>query len=601
MGSHFSVRQNGHSPGAVRFLSTRRAVSLAATLTISLATWGMAQAAPPAEWIKGRLLVQTRAGLPDTELAAVLKPHGGQSRRIGGSNLHIVNLPPGKSEQAVLSLLEHNPHLKFAELDAIVKPAFVPNDTYLGNEWHLSMIGAAAAWDSTQGKTAGVTIAIIDSGVAPNHPDLAASLVPGWNFYNNSATTSDDFGHGTGVAGTAAAIMNNATGVAGVAGGAKIMPLRISDASGNTTWSALAQAVIYAADHGVRVANISYGQLPSSASMVSAGQYLKSKGGLLIVAAGNTGRNESYAPTTSMIPVSATESSDVIATWSSYGSFVAISAPGNYIWTTNRNGGYWQCWGTSFASPVTAGVVALMMAARPDLSNAQIESLLYATATDRGAAGRDIYYGYGRVNAAAAVSAAVATGNTDTQAPSVSVTSPSGGLGVSGVVPINVSASDNVGVTRVELRVNGKSVATDTLSPFAFSWDSRTVDNGSASLVAYAFDAAGNTKASSAVTVNVSNALTADIIPPTVLISNPVNGAQVDGTVSINVSASDNAGSAGITQQLFIDGVLKAMGVGASLSYNWNASQALAGSHTIQATAWDKGSNVTTKTINVLR
>ncbi|MES2880074.1 MAG: S8 family serine peptidase [Pseudomonadota bacterium] len=601
MGSHFQVRTTGRSSGKVRFLSSPRTVCLATTLMMGLSSWGTAQAAPPAEWTKGRLLVETRAGLPDTELAVVLKPHGGQSRRIGASNLHIIDLPPGKSEQAVLSLLAHNPHLKFAELDAIVKPAFVPNDTYLGNEWHLTTIGATSAWDQTQGKTAGVTIAIIDSGVAPTHPDLAASLVPGWNFYNNSATTSDDFGHGTAVAGTAAAIMNNATGVAGVAGGAKIMPLRISDATGVTTWSALTQAVIYAADHGARVANISYGQLPSSSAMVSAGQYLKSKGGLLVVSAGNTGLNESYAPTTSMIPVSATESTDVIATWSSYGSFVALSAPGNNIWTTNRNGGYWQCWGTSFASPVTAGVVALMMAARPDLSNAQIESLLYATATDRGAAGRDIYYGYGRVNAAAAVSAAVAAVGSDTQAPSVSITSPTMGLGVSGVVAINASASDNVGVTRVELRANGNLVATDTASPFAFSWDSRTVANGSASLVASAFDAAGNTKASTAVAVNVSNAVAADITPPTVLISNPANGTQVSGSVSVNVSASDNAGSAGITQTLFIDGVLKATGVGASLSYNWNSRKESVGNHTIQAVARDAKGNTTTKTISVLR
>ena len=597
MGSTFTGRNSGRSFGKTRLVSTRHAVCLAATLMMGISTWDTAQAAQPSEWVKGRLVVQTRAGLPDAELAEVLKPHGGKSRRIGKTDLFIIDLPSGMSEQAVLSQLEHHPYLKFAELDAIVKPAFVPNDPYLGSEWHLATIGATAAWDRSQGT--GVVIAVLDTGVDATHPDLAARIVPGWNVYDNNSNTADVTGHGTAVAGTAAASMNNSAGVAGVAGAARIMPMRICDLSGNATGSSIAQALTYAADHGARVANISFGGVPGNSTVQTAAQYMKNKGGLVVVAAGNNGVNENITPSTTMISVSAVEQTDVKTTWSSYGSFVTVAAPGNTIWTTTRGGGYGQWWGTSFASPVAAGTLALMMAARPDLPNTTIESLLASTAVDLGAAGRDIYYGYGRVNASAAVNAAVAATASDTQAPSVAITSPTGGSSVGGVVAVNVSASDNVGVTRVELRANGNTVATDTSSPFAFSWDSRTVANGSASLVAYAFDAAGNSKASSAVSVGVSNTVVADTTAPTVQITNPASGAQVSGMVSVNVSASDNAGAAGITQSLYIDGGLRATGTGGSLSYNWNSRKVSPGSHTIQAIARDAAGNQTTTTVQV--
>ena len=219
-------------------------------------------------------------------------------------------------------------------------------------------------------------------------------------------------------------------------------------------------------------------------------------------------------------------------------------------------GGYGQWYGTSFASPVVAGTVALMMSARRDLSNSQIESLLYASATDLGAAGKDIYYGYGRVDANAAVTAALAAPLADTQAPTVAIGSPVGGATVGGLVAIDVSASDNVGVVRVDLKVNGTLLASDLAGPYQFSWDSSKVANGNATLTAVAYDAAGNTQTSTGVIVNVAHAVVADTTPPAVTITNPVNASTVTGTVQISVNASDNAGAAGIQQSLYIDGAL---------------------------------------------
>ena len=554
----------------------------------------------------GRILVMPRAGLPDAALGKILNDNGGgKARRVGSAGLRIVDLPRGLEKQAVDKLARH-PHIKFAELDQRVQIAAAPNDPYFGSEWHLSKINATAAWDSSTGT--GVTIAVLDTGVDGTHPDLAARMVPGWNFINNNSDTTDVHGHGTAVAGSAAATLNNGIGVAAVAGLAKIMPLRIADANAYTYWSTVAQAVTWAADRGARVANISYVGVAGSLSVQNAAQYMKGKGGLVVVSAGNNNKDEGIAPTTTMIPVSATDPNDAKTSFSSWGNFVAVSAPGINIWTTTRGGGYGQWWGTSIASPVTAGVVALMMASNSSLSSTRVESLLYSTAVDLGAAGRDSVFGYGRVNAAAAVAAARgAVSTVDTQAPSVAITSPGASTTVGGLVSVNLNASDNVGVTRVDLQVNGSAVTSDTSAPFAFSWDSAKVANGMATLTATAYDAAGNKTTSAGLSVNVSNVATtttitaADTTAPTVTISSPANGSTVSGTVSVADLASDNSGSAGITQTLYINGIQVASATGSALSYSWNTRKKAPGSYTLQFMARDAAGNSTTRSVTVSR
>jgi thermitase len=321
-----------------------------------------------------------------------------------------------------------------------------------------------------------------------------------------------------------------------------------------------------------------------------------------VVAAGNNGIDQGYTPTTTLIAVSATDGNDFKTSWSSYGSFVSVSAPGASIATTASGGGYAWVSGTSFASPVTAGVLALMMAANPGLPNTDIEKRLFSSATDLGDMGRDIYYGYGRVNAAAAVQAAKSAPSLDIQAPLVDITSPNADATVSGLVPVNVTASDNVGVSRVELRVNGNVVALDTASPYAFTWDSAGTANGIASLVAVAYDSAGNVASSDPVSVNVANGTVTvlkDTTPPVVKIVNPVAG-NVAGNVTITVNSSDNNGAAGIRLYLYIDGASVASGTGSTLSYNWNSrKKSDPGLHAIQVTARDVAGNSATATVNV--
>ena len=352
------------------------------------------------QYARGRILVEARAGLSNDDLEKVLKVHGGKRRKMGQSNIHVVDLPAGASEMAVVEQLRRNPNLKFVELDVRVKSTLAVTDPYVGSEWHLSKIGATTAWDTTQG--AGVTIAILDSGVDMSHPDLVPNLVPGFNVYGNNTDTADVCGHGTAVAGSAAARTNNGVGVAGVAGQAKIMPIRIAykDAASGGCYayaSTIASGITYAADHGARIANVSYGPLAGNATIQSAAQYMKSKGGLVFVSAGNDGLDQNITPTTSLIAVSATDSNDAKASWSSFGTFISLAAPGAGIWTTSQGGAYGGWNGTSFASPVAAGVAALMMAAAPSLDGAQIEQALFSSAVDLGTAGRDPNYGYGRV------------------------------------------------------------------------------------------------------------------------------------------------------------------------------------------------------------
>lgn len=558
---------------------------------------------------RGRILVEARAGLAGDDLEKILKVHGGKRRKIGQSNLNVVELPAGASEAQVVEQLRRNPALKYVELDRRVKSTMAVTDPYIGSEWHIPKIGASTAWDITQG--AGVTIAILDSGVDGSHPDLAPNMVAGYNMYSNNTDTADVCGHGTAVAGSAAARSNNGMGVAGVAGEAKIMPIRVAylDSATNSCYaytSTIANGITWAADHGARVANVSYGPLAGSATIQSAANYMKSKGGLVFVSAGNNGVDENITPTTSLIAISATDSNDNKASWSSYGSFVSLAAPGAGIWTTSKGGTYGGWNGTSFSSPVAAGVAALMMAANPALDGARIEQALFSTAVDLGTAGRDSYFGYGRVNAAAAVNAVkVAAPVADTQAPTSAITSPAASSSVSGIVTVTVAAGDNVGVDHVELKANGTVVGTDISSPFSFSWNTANAANGMATLVATAFDAAGNATASAPVSVNVANVTpppAKDTTPPVVKIDNPAAGT-VSGQVSVAVSASDNSGAAGISESLYIDNKLVATGKGGALAYSWRTRQYTRGAHTVMAVAKDAAGNsaTTSVTVNVVR
>jgi thermitase len=579
--------------------AARRDSTTLPSAAIERSSWG--------NWAKGRILVAPNAGLPDDAFASDLNVHGGKSLgKIKGLEVHVVELPANANEQAVADALAHNPHIKFAEVDQVVSPSATTNDPILPQEWHLPKINAATAWNTSTG--AGITVAVLDSGVQSNHPDLQANLVPGWNVYNNNNITNDVNGHGTAVAGTIAAVGNNGIGVVGVAYHARIMPIRMTDAAANTTFSLMASALTWAADHGADVANISYSNVYKSSTMISAANYLRNKGGETVVSADNDAINEQTANTTSMITVSALDQNNVLASFSSWGSMVDVAAPGITIQTTLWNSGYGWGTGTSFATPIVAGTVALIMSANPSLTPSQIESVLYSTATDLGGAGYDIYTGYGMVNAAAAVASAGATTPppADTTPPTVAIASPTGGT-VSGIVPVSVSAADDVGVTRVELYVGGVLLAADTAAPWSFSWDTTKKANGTYAVSAMAYDAAGHVTGSADVTVTVANGTpsttisttTADTSAPVAHVTYSASKSKLRRSVTIQASATDNVAVTSLT--ISIDGAVKATGNSSSLSYSWSMSKVASGSHLVTVVAKDSAGNAGSASVTIVK
>ena len=565
--------------------------SFAASVAIAVAATAPAvQAVQPDRFAAGRILVSPRAGLPAKEFDKIIKTHGAHgARKLGALNVYVVDMPPGR-EKALLQALERNPHVRFAELDGEVSAQMIPSDTYYATSWHLPKISAPAAWDVATGS--GVTIAILDGGVEATHPDLAARIVPGWNFFDNNSNTGDVTGHGTKVAGVAAAIGNNALGATGGAWNAKIMPMRITNASGSITYySTVANALTWAADRGARVANISF-IISHVASVQTAAQYMRSKGGVVVASSGNSGAYITHANSPAIMTVGGTTSADARASWSAYGPIVDLTAPGEGIRTTSIGGSYGAYSGTSFASPLAASVVALMLSANPALQPSQVDSILAATADDLGAVGRDDYFGSGRINAGRAVAAAKSAASSDTSVPVVSASVPSSTI--KGIATVSATATDNVGVVRVELYAGTALVASDTAAPYSFSWDSSSRVDGVVALVVNAYDAAGNI-GSKTLNVTVANNSAIDSTAPVVTVDNPKTGSTITGNVAVTVAATDNV--AVTSTSLYIDGALKASGNGA-LSYTWNTRKAK-GTHTVSATARDAAGNTSTQSVQV--
>jgi subtilisin family serine protease len=283
----------------------------------------------------------------------------------------------------------------------------VPNDAKFASQWHLRQIRAPQAWTLTQGAS-GAVIAIVDSGVDPHHPEFAGKLVAGANTYDKSGVTADQQGHGTKMAGVAAARTDNGAGIAGVAGLSPVMPMRVTDRKGRATAASIAKAIVWAADHGARVINLSLEGVIRNAAIREAAEYAFHHGALVVAPSGNCGCLSPVAETPYILSVAATDEADQVASFSSAGAFVDIAAPGTNIPTTAMFGTYMDDSGTSVASAVVAGVASLMFAANPSLTPEAVTRILQETAFDPQHKGRDPHLGHGRVDAFAAVSAAAA-------------------------------------------------------------------------------------------------------------------------------------------------------------------------------------------------
>ncbi|MBA3470754.1 MAG: S8 family serine peptidase [Herpetosiphonaceae bacterium] len=315
------------------------------------------------------------------------------------------NNPGRESKLAALTALKHNPNIEFAEPNYIYTVNYTPNDTSLGSQWAWNRIQAPQAWDVTQG-SASTVIAVVDTGIQLNHPDLDAKIVAGYDYVSNDTNASDGNGHGTHVAGSAAAETNNSTGGAGTCPNCKLMPVRVLDNNGSGTLANVASGINFAANNGAKVINLSLGGGGSTA-LQNAVDYAWGKGVFLACAAGNsnTSSTSSAYPGaySNCFAVASTTSTDARSSFSNYGSWVEVAAPGSSIYSTWINSGYNTINGTSMASPHVAGLAGLL--ASQGLTNSQIRDRICSTADK--ITGTGSTWTCGRINAYKAVSGTV--------------------------------------------------------------------------------------------------------------------------------------------------------------------------------------------------
>jgi len=415
------------------------------------------------------------------------------------SRIYVLDVRRRSDLETVAHGYAADPAVEYCEPDYIVEAAYTPNDPYFSSSgswgqnfddlWGVKKIGAPAAWDTTHG--AGVVVAVVDTGVDYTHPDLAANIwsnpgetpnngvdddgngyvddIHGWNFVDDNNDPQDLYGHGTHVAGTIAAVGDNALGVVGVAFESHIMPVRALNRYGDGAIDVMAQAIVYAVDNGADVINASWGGTGQSALIADATAYAHAHGVVFVAAAGNGSTDMSTffpANDANAIAVAATTHLDAAASFSNFGVKLDVAAPGGgdapppptedfpeysvlslrasaaqLLYPLNNlivGNGYLRLAGTSMAAPHVAGTAALILAVHPEFSVEQVRQVLRTTADDLGAPGVDATYGYGRVNAASAVAVSSAPLVAHLSSPvaqtlvgqtSVSITGAAGGLG----------------------------------------------------------------------------------------------------------------------------------------------------------------------------
>lgn len=441
-------------------------------------------------------------------------------QKIQRLNIDVVRIQEGTVEEKIRQY-KKDPNVVYAEPNFKAQAFGFTNDTSLSKQWGLFRIDAAdyasaSAWDVTISSSS-VKLAVLDTGIEESHPDLAGKVTARFNF-TDSPTLSDIFGHGTHVAGIAAAATNNGSGVAGAGYNTSLINGKVLGDDGSGYYSWVASGIMWAADQGAQVINMSLGGGSPSQTLQDAVDYAWSKGSVVVAAAGNSGNSSPQYPGyyQNVIAVGATDNNDIKASFSTYGNWVDVAAPGVGIYSTYKGGSYGSLSGTSMATPFAAGTSALVWAKGTCKTNICVRDQLEKTADK--ISGTGTYWTWGRINAYKAVSDIVPTSiptptniitptptliPLDTIKPTVLITYPISGSTVARRTNITVTANadDNMGVSKVVFYRNGSQIC--TTGPTAEKKYSCSMYTGSVgNKITYkvtASDAAGNSASSSVV------------------------------------------------------------------------------------------------------
>ncbi|MBT3222050.1 MAG: S8 family serine peptidase, partial [Proteobacteria bacterium] len=342
--------------------------------------------------------------------------HEGRIDRFGRTWTFFTETPAPQVMES-LNLAE----VEFVEPDYRAQALGMPNDPYRSFQWNLDDIDVESAWSITDGS--GVVVAVVDTGVSLGGEDTPVSVLQGYDFVDNDTNPNDGDGHGTHVAGTIAQATNNGVGVAGVAPGATILPVRVLDDSGNGDSSDIAAGIVWAVDQGAEVINLSLGSDYLSTVEEDACQYASDNGVLVVGASGNSATTDWVvypAAFDTVIAVGATDFNRETTEYSNWGPEVELVAPGGDVYADENNDGYvdgvvqetnasgyfdYEFWeGTSMAAPHVAATAALLIASGVT-DHDEVRTRLQSTATDLGKSGWDKKYGFGLVNPYGALTA----------------------------------------------------------------------------------------------------------------------------------------------------------------------------------------------------
>ncbi len=589
---------------------------LASLLGTLLPLSAVAQEESP-DYAAGRALVGVKSK-DKAKAEASIQARGGKVKEYyAAGDLYVVETPSDSAAWA--SSIKRDDGVRFAEPDYEVTADLLPTDPRYSELWGMQKISMPLAWDRDTGSN-NVVVGVIDTGVDYNHPELASQMwtnpaetangldddgngivddIYGKDCRNNDGNPMDDNEHGTHVAGTIGAAANNGIGVAGVNWDVSIMALKFLSSSGSGYTSDAIECIDYAISKGADLTSNSWGGGGFSTALSDAINRARAADQLFLAAAGNSGANTDSSPHypssythANIISVAASTSSDGLASFSNYGATsVDLAAPGVGILSTVPGGGYESWNGTSMATPHVAGAAALLLSEYPGSSYVTLRDKIFENVDPIAAFSGKMVTG-GRLNVAEAIVP-------PDDAPVVTALSPPSGSTHTGVtsVALSATATDNIGVTKVEFFVDNASVGVDTTAGdgWTATWNLSGVTDGSHTLKAVATDTIGQTGSR-------SHSVTVDNIddPPQVAITSPAANSTVAGSVVLQASASDDR-DAITSVQFRVDGATVGTDTSASggWTYTWNSATVNDGLHNLTAVASTGSQSATSSAVSV--